>query len=619
MLHSVRTVGGVVNQTVNYTLDGVGNRSLVAGGLNPGAYTMSPSMPNDSAVNQYTQTPGTARTYDANGNLTHVTGTKAFTAAYDYRNQMMSYTDGSGTQHTYTYDALGRRVSKTVGANTLSPVVTQFFYCGWQVIEEQDASSTTQATYVYGNGIDEVLSMHRGSLDYYYHADDLGNVMKLTNNVGVVSEAYEYGDYGELLDGTGMQPISGSTLSNPYLFTGARFDSETGFYHLRTRYLESGVGRFTTRDTIGIWGDSAGLGNGTTYVGNDPWSSTDPMGTSKGKHKLSEWQKRKLRLAKAYEQLRADFEASRWTNIRGTPSYPVCPGPQGSADQGTLGRTLMIAVATAAVAQGLMSGGNGEVSSSTSTGGLDSLLGTLSVPDYQICYCGGGGGSGGILDSIFGDSHHTGLIDMSPSDAWGVVKGAFGLAYDEHPVVIGGCVFVGAIIGVDEIGAVLGGIAEIGSELLAGSEWAPTISQGIAVVTGVGLAAGGASAAGDGIGPAAGEPTTVANSGSVPDQIISETMEAVASGRDSFTSANTPTADQLLDAGQKFVGDCPEEMGGAGSGVFRSTTGEPFQFRIDDSSLMGNHPPDVPHGHFEIFKDATFRERLVNNHVPFQG
>jgi RHS repeat-associated protein len=45
----------------------------------------------------------------------------------------------------------------------------------------------------------------------------------------------------------------------------------------RTRYLDPKVGRFTTRDTIGIWGDPANLGNGYAYVGNNPWSETDPL------------------------------------------------------------------------------------------------------------------------------------------------------------------------------------------------------------------------------------------------------------------------------------------------------------------------------------------------------
>lgn len=64
--------------------------------------------------------------------------------------------------------------------------------------------------------------------------------------------------------------IPESTIANPYLFTGRDYDPETGLYNYRTRYLDPQVGRFTTRDTIGIWGDPAARGNGYAYVGNNP-------------------------------------------------------------------------------------------------------------------------------------------------------------------------------------------------------------------------------------------------------------------------------------------------------------------------------------------------------------
>jgi hypothetical protein len=50
---------------------------------------------------------------------------------------------------------------------------------------------------------------------------------------------------------------------------------------MRTRHLDTTSGRFTSRDTLGIWGDEENLGNGYTYVGNMPDTHTDPMGESK--------------------------------------------------------------------------------------------------------------------------------------------------------------------------------------------------------------------------------------------------------------------------------------------------------------------------------------------------
>ena len=69
-----------------------------------------------------------------------------------------------------------------------------------------------------------------------------------------------------------------SSIGNPYLFTGRSYDAETGLYWYRTRYLDPVAGRFTSRDTIGPWGDPAELGNAYAYVGNNPWTWVDPYG-----------------------------------------------------------------------------------------------------------------------------------------------------------------------------------------------------------------------------------------------------------------------------------------------------------------------------------------------------
>jgi RHS repeat-associated protein len=69
-----------------------------------------------------------------------------------------------------------------------------------------------------------------------------------------------------------------SSAGNPYLFSGRRYDVETELYYYRTRYLDPAVGRFLTRDALGIWGDPLNLGAATTYVGNNPWVNRDPHG-----------------------------------------------------------------------------------------------------------------------------------------------------------------------------------------------------------------------------------------------------------------------------------------------------------------------------------------------------
>jgi RHS repeat-associated protein len=260
----------VVGPTNSYSLDGVGNRLHVTGGTNAGTYTLAPV--NDRAMNQYTTTPFDARTYDADGNLTSA-GPQQF--VYDYLNRLVSFSNStSGVAMTFKYDCFGRRIEKSGTTGT-----SRYYYAGWQEIEEQDNTNTTVATYVYGNGIDDQLTMDRGGQRYFFHADDLGSILKVTDATGSVVEQYRYDDYGRpTFLNAARTVIAATQITNATLFTGRRYDAETGLYYYRTRYLDPAAGRFITRDKIGIWGDKHALGNGYAYVANAPLTATDPMG-----------------------------------------------------------------------------------------------------------------------------------------------------------------------------------------------------------------------------------------------------------------------------------------------------------------------------------------------------
>ncbi len=273
LIRSTKTPPG---GTITYNFDGVGNRTTVTGGTDAGSYFMSTATPEpaDFQMNQYTTTPFDSRQYNKNGNFINANANQR-RLAYDYRNQMVEYVDAAtGLLSRYAYDVLGRRIEKTVG-NT----VTRYFYDDWQEIEEQNATGATQATYVYGLYIDEVLNMQRNGADFYYHTDELYNVMIVTNTAGAVTESYEYDDYGQpTIFNASENIIAQSAIGNSYLFTGRRYDTETALYYYRTRYLDSRGGRFISRDVIDVWGDSLNFGNGYVYVSNNSFTYLDPHG-----------------------------------------------------------------------------------------------------------------------------------------------------------------------------------------------------------------------------------------------------------------------------------------------------------------------------------------------------
>ena len=246
--------------TVNYNYDALGNRiSVINGGTTNYIF---------NNVNQYTSVAGVSLTYDDNGNLT-ADGTNSY--IYDSQNRVISALTPAHTV-SYEYDYSGRRISKTVDG-----VVTKFAYDGVQVIAEYDASDTLLRKYIYGPGIDKPIAMTSTGGTYYYAFDGLGSVVVLSDSVGSLAETYSYDVFG--------QPNSPSSLGNPYLFTGRRFDDETGLYYYRARYYDPYIGRFLQTDPTGYI-DSLNL---YTYVGNNPVTFVDPLGLFMGIEECARW------------------------------------------------------------------------------------------------------------------------------------------------------------------------------------------------------------------------------------------------------------------------------------------------------------------------------------------
>lgn len=214
-------------------------------------------------VNQYTNT---GFDYDGDGNMIS-TGVDSF--LYD-DNRMATYFDGS-VYTSYSYDALGRRVEKDVNGTK-----TRYLYSGGHVVEELDGADNLQRSFVYGSGVDEVLMMREGGNDYYYLDNSIGTITGLLDNTGSLVEQYLYDSYGvPTIYDAGLTPISASAYNNPYLFTGRRYDNESGLYYYRNRYYNPVLCRFMQRDPLG-YKDGMNL---YAYVSNNPVRYIDPLGT----------------------------------------------------------------------------------------------------------------------------------------------------------------------------------------------------------------------------------------------------------------------------------------------------------------------------------------------------
>ena len=198
-----------------------------------------------------------------------------------------NYINGIGTDSVIAYD-----VDESTNQDQIS-------FCQNRVLPYQ----TEFTTYGYTNIVDDCNNAQNSSTGivtnrYYYHTNQLGSIIALTNSTGVVMQVYSYDAFGKVYvvtgnwTGTTMIDIStytGYTYSNTRLYTGREYDRESGLYYLRARYYSPDTGRFINRDLI--WqNDQVNL---YTYVANSPLKYTDRNG--KVKQILTETGERLLR------------------------------------------------------------------------------------------------------------------------------------------------------------------------------------------------------------------------------------------------------------------------------------------------------------------------------------
>jgi RHS repeat-associated protein len=247
--------------TIGYRYDAVGNRtdraSTVSGVTNQ-TFTFNS---NDWL---------TGDVYDSNGS-TRTNGASIF--FYDAETRLTNATVG-GTTVTYTYNADGIRASKASGGTTTLYLVDDRNPTGYaQVLEELTVSGgTTNLAKVYTYGLDLIAQRQvSGNITHFYGYDGNGNVRYLSGSAGTVTDTYVYDAYGTLVSSSGSTP-------NDYRYAGEQQDSTLGHYYLRARYLNTGSGRFLSRDKFGGGNVDPPSLHRYSYAADNPVNRIDPSG-----------------------------------------------------------------------------------------------------------------------------------------------------------------------------------------------------------------------------------------------------------------------------------------------------------------------------------------------------
>ena len=204
---------------------------------------------------------------------------------------------------SYNYDALGRRVTKTIIKSNKEPITHHYLYDEHNIVAILDQDKKLLATIVHDKEIDTPLSItthqnqpreltkaeayHYEEFDeetkvfiekkrkkrtYYYHRDHQGSITKLTDERSIIVERFIYDAYGKI-----VHHKKGIETLNPYCYTGREFDASGSYdiYYYRARYYDPNIGRFISKDPIEFL---AGDFNFYRYVGGSPVNRTDPSG-----------------------------------------------------------------------------------------------------------------------------------------------------------------------------------------------------------------------------------------------------------------------------------------------------------------------------------------------------
>ncbi len=255
--------------TITYQNDWADNR------INPGQLEY-----NDA--DQLTRVPGEHRyEYFNNGNL-HYTksdaGAVQETCAYTDDNLLASVSyAGVSRSSNMTWDSAGNRITFQSSTRATEGETYTFVYDITASVPAVIEERSTAGLCVYyirepnGTLIARIVPSGASETVQYYHYDEQGSILFLTNASGVVTDKYAYDDWGNTTSHTGP-------TQQPYQYIGALGyythyqDQNLKYKQLGLRFYDPKTGRFTQMDPIGD-----GL-NWYAYCGGDPRNGVDPWG-----------------------------------------------------------------------------------------------------------------------------------------------------------------------------------------------------------------------------------------------------------------------------------------------------------------------------------------------------
>ena len=260
--HYSEVTNAIINtDNYNFTFDDIGNREKFE--INTTSVDYENSQLNQSLeANSLNPAYDKSFAFDLDGNML-TNGDWTYT--WNGENRMVSATNTvDDTYITYDYDYQGRMIKKITDAET-----TLFYWNGVNIIAELTTQLSNSLTNYYTWSQGETLTASLdGDTVFYYH-DANKNVTDLLDDSGDSVGHYEYSPFGVITEQSGSL-----AETNPFRFSNEYFDDDIQKVVFKLRILDPWLGKFLSRDPIGVQG---GL-NVYGVCGNDLINKFDFLG-----------------------------------------------------------------------------------------------------------------------------------------------------------------------------------------------------------------------------------------------------------------------------------------------------------------------------------------------------
>ncbi|QOJ91679.1 MULTISPECIES: RHS repeat-associated core domain-containing protein [Pseudomonas] len=173
------------------------------------------------------------------------------------------------SQGEYRYDSLGRRIAKQAEING-EVEQKRFLWQGLRMLREETPGQSILYLYEPGSyaplaRVDQVEGEEQKV--YYFHTDQIGTPLELTDSDGKIVWQATYRSWGAL------EHLAVDEIEQNIRFQGQYFDDESGLHYNTFRHYDPECGRFVTQDPIGLEG-----GFNLYLYAPSPILWLDPMG-----------------------------------------------------------------------------------------------------------------------------------------------------------------------------------------------------------------------------------------------------------------------------------------------------------------------------------------------------